>query len=156
MTFGKEGEDEDKLSSPVTGVETVMEENQARSPSPETGSDFPLVKKRKSGTFWRRKSSLSLASAVGGNSEVEAKQNGVTAGTMNGTHNTMNGGQNGTGGEQGGMNGSHKDPVVEKASSEKPLPPLTLSPIRSRSPPPQLPAFVGGGEGLGDLFKDIN
>ena len=68
-----------------------------------------------------------------------------------------------TSGAQHGMtNGKHEaeddvtmaDADTEKSTSEleEPLPP------RSFSPPPQLPAFIGGGEGLGaeDMFKDIH
>ena len=156
MTYGRDGDDDNMSSSPVTGVETVMEEAQVRSPTPGPGSDFPLVQKRKSGTFWRRKSSLSLASGFNGNTESEVRQNGGIVGTTNGIHNAINGGPNGTEREQHGMNGDHRDIIMEEADTDKPLPALNLSPIRSKSPPPQLPAFVGGGEGFGDLFKDIN
>ena len=131
-------------STPSATVDIVEED--ARSPTPGPGSDFPIVGKRKSGTFWRRRSSMGLATAFGANGSTGGGQNGATSGTMNGGHNEMNG---------------HKEDItVDGQENEKPLPLSPTSDLerqRSWSPPPQLPAFIGGGGSLGgeDLFKDI-
>ena len=107
---------------------------EARSPTPGPGSDSPTVRRRKSGTFWKRRSSMSLATAFAANGGTD---------TLHGT-----------------MNGHKEDVTVDGQENEQPL---AISPIsdlrlkRSWSPPPQIPAFIGGGGSLGgeDLFKDI-
>ena len=163
MTFGKEGEADDASSSPGFGVDTVVEEGQRRSPTPAPDSEIPTVRKRKSGTFWRRKSSLGMASALDTDGNTLSKQNVVTNGATNGA---VHGGLNGTNGSlagveelQNGMHGGHETGTINGGSgNEEPLPDLGMVPTRSWSPPPQLPAFIGGGGGLGgeDLFKDIH
>lgn len=159
MTFGKEGETGDKSGSPGLSGETVLEEgNPGRSPTPAPGSDFPTVRKRKSGTFWRRKSSLGMASAFGANGDPEIRENGTTNGVTSSGSNVINGKQNGVSGEQNGMNSDYDGRTsMAEQENEKPLPDIAIASTRSWSPPPQLPELIGGGGGLGgeDLFKDI-
>ena len=104
-----------------------------------------LPKTRKSGTFWRRKSSLSLATALDGEKtewgtgsrkpSVEVNGQG-TASDVNG-HGIIR-----TGSEEGESFGNTMEvPIVLR---------------KSPTPPPQLPPFIGGGGGFGDLFKNIN
>lgn len=146
MTFGKEGESGDGPTSPGLNNDTVLEEEgEGRSPTPGPGSDFPTMKKRKSGTFWRRKSSATLASTIDANGDTGVGQNSNAIGTTNG--------------EQNGINGRHaEDAVMRGQENETPLSEIKMVPTRSWSPPPQIPDFVGGGAGLGadDMFKDIN
>ena len=162
------------------------------SPAPE--EDMPRVQKRKSGTFWRRKSSLNLAGAFSGmNGKQNQPQNveNMNGGSTVATDANTNGGQNGM------TNGKHKAEEdvtmedvdrersqtersqteksqtersqtersqTERSQTERSQTERSLSefdeplPRRSWSPPPQLPAFVGGGGGIGgeDLFKDIH
>lgn len=142
-------------TSPVTKGESVADEDGPRSPAPvEEIQDLP---KRKSGTFWRRKSSLNLSSAFAatdgkGNQSPNAGSNGESTAT----------GGNTDGGQNSMTNGRHEgeeDATAEDLDTEKPLPEI-VEPLwpRSYSPPPQLPLFVGGGGGLGgeDIFKDIH
>lgn len=143
-------------SSNVTRGESVVEEERPMSPTPE--ENIQPTQKRKSGTFWKRKSSLNLNSAFAGmngkeNQPHNAGLNGETTAVRDGH---LNQGQNGM------TNGKHEaeeDAPMEDADTERSLlesdEPL---PRKSWSPPPQLPMFVGGGGGLGgaDLFKDIH
>ena len=168
MTFGKEGENEGSSANPVVGGETVKDEpSQLRSPTPGPGSEFPTIKKRKSGTFWRRRSSLGINAAMAGPEDTETEQSAYPNAASNGTPATsMNGGQNRVSSrDQGGLNNGQNamngkedlDYVLEEQDEQKPLPDIGMLPARSWSPPPQLPDFVGGGGGLGeDLFKDIH
>ena len=157
MTFGREGENEDGLSSPGISSEPVLEEESSViSPMPGPGSDFPTMKKRKSGTFWRRKSSLGMASAMGASGEPEGRPSESMNGVSNGRQSVTNGRHSNVSGQQNGVNGSHEESSMNgHPETEKPLP---VAPTRSWSPPPQLPAFIGGGGGFGgdDLFKDIH
>lgn len=148
MSFPAE---EDQGARPSTPNATGgLGEERAKTPTPGSGNGFPTVSKRKSGTFWRRSSSLGLATAFGANGVTGGGQNGATNGFMNGGHTEMNGHKE-----------EIKDIAVDEQENEKPLPlspTLDLEKQRSWSPPPQLPAFIGGGGSLGgeDLFKDIN
>ena len=144
MSFPAEDDTGARPSTP--SVTRDMGDEEAKSPTPRPGSAFPTVGKRKSGTFWRRSSSLGLAAAFGANGSTGGGQNGATNGTMNGGHH--------------GTNGHKEDITVDEQENEKPLPLSPTSDLekqRSWSPPPQLPAFVGGGGSLGgdELFKDI-
>ena len=156
MNFG-----EDTPASPTstgTREESVVEEKEQRPMSPAPEENIQGVQKRKSGTFWRRKSSLNLSSAFAAmNGKENQPQNvgmngGSTVATANNTHEGPNGLTNGK--HEGEEDVADEDEETEKSLSvmEEPLPP------RSYSPPPQLPMFVGGGGGLGgeDLFKDIH
>ena len=150
---------EDTTASPRNSVlrgDSVVEENRPQTAAPEDETlDVP---KRKSGTFWRRKSSLNMSGYSTVNGKEDQPQNADSDGTWTGAA---------VGGDTGGglttmTNGRHEgeeDATMEDLGTEKPLPEIVkpLSP-RSFSPPPQLPMFVGGGEGLGgeDLFKDIH
>ena len=149
MSFSAGDDTGKRPSTPSATLD--MGDEEAKSPTPRPESAYPTVEKRKSGTFWRRRSSMGLAAAFGANGA-----NGSTGGGQNGATNgngTMNGGYNAT-------NGHKEDITVDEQENEKPLP---LSPgsdlekQRSWSPPPQLPAFIGGGGSLGgeELFKDI-
>jgi hypothetical protein len=141
---------EDTGSRPSTprpsGQTTLDEGDSARSPTPGPGSDLPTISKRQSGTFWRRRSSMGLATAFGANGGTGVAQNG-----------SANGGSV----ARNGING-HSENVklngIGGQENEKPLPELNLVPSRTYSPPPQLPEFIGAGTGLGgeDLFKDIH
>lgn len=150
MTFGKEGEDDASLAgSPRTRIngDTVLEdEREKRLPTPAPDSDFPAVKKRKSGTFWRRKSSLGLGTSLGENGGTGMGQN--SSPNTNGEHSMMDRGR----GEDAVINGqgNGESPTSDEMSK--------IQSTRSASPPPQIPMFVGGGIGLGgeDLFKDIH
>ena len=151
MSFPTE---DDQGARPTTpSVDRELGEEEAKTPTPGSGNGFPTVSKRKSGTFWRRSSALGLATAFGANGVTGGGQNGAT----NGTNGSMNGGHT----ELNGHKEDIKEISVDEQENEKPLPlspTLDLEKQRSWSPPPQLPAFVGGGGSLGgeDLFKDIN
>lgn len=154
MAFG--GDTAASPPSPVTKGESVVEKERPLSPAPE--EEIRGVQKRKSGTFWRRKSSLNLnnAFAAMNGKEGQPQDVAVVGGSIGATDGDTDGGRKSM------PNGRHKveeDATVEDLDTEKPLPELEepLSP-RSYSPPPQLPAFVGGGGGLGaeDMFKDIH
>ena len=144
--------------SSATRGEGVVEERRPLTPAPEEAShDVP---RRKSGTFWRRKSNLNLSSAF---SAMNGKENqsknadlngGASGGHTNGAQNGLTNGKHGEEQEEDDDYATMEDLHTEKSLPEiqEPLPP------RSYSPPPQLPDFVGGGGGLGgeDLFKDIH
>ena len=154
MNFG-----EDTPASPTstaTRGESVVEEEKPMSPAPE--EDVQGAPKRKSGTFWRRKSSLNLSTAF---AETNGKENrpqstGANGGSTVATDGNTNGGPNGM------TNGKHEgeeDVPIEDADTEKSLSEIEEPlPRKSWSPPPQLPMFVGGGGGLGgeDMFKHIH
>lgn len=151
---------EDTTASPRSSVirgDSVVEEERPQTAAPE--DEIQDVPKRKSGTFWRRKSSLNMSGAFATiNGKENQPQNAGSNGTLTGA---AVGGDTG-GGLNGMTNGRHEgeeDATMEDLDTEKPLPEIVgpLSP-RSYSPPPQLPVFVGGGGGLGgeDLFKDIH
>lgn len=151
MSFPTEDDQGARPTTPSANREQGEEE--AKTPTPGSASDFPTVGKRKSGTFWKRSSSLGLATAFGANGVTGGGQNGATNGSMNGGHTEMNGHKEDI--------KDIKDFTVDEQENEKPLPLSPTSDLekqRSWSPPPQLPAFIGGGGSLGgeDLFKDIN
>lgn len=131
-------------------------------PAPEEAlQDVP---RRKSGTFWRRKSSLNLSgafSAMNGKETQPKNVVGLNGGSTGASGAHTNGAQNGlTNGKHGSEQDEDDDDVtMEDLHTEKSLPEIQEPlPPRSYSPPPQLPVFVGGGGGLGgeDLFKDIH
>ena len=131
----------------TSGNETLFDDGRSATPMPGEGGSVLGVKKRKSGTFWRRKSNLNLLDQYddtnGAGSNRTAKTNGHTNGQRNGDEDMIMGGTDDYAGYgNGGTNGV--------AAATNP---------RSVSPPPQLPAFIGGGGGLGleseNLFKDI-
>lgn len=151
MSFPSEDDQGARPTTPSANHE--LGEEEAKTPTPGSSNGFLTVSKRKSGTFWRRSSSLGLATAFGANGVTGGGQNGAT----NGTNGTMNGAHT----EMNGHKEDIKDISVDEQENEKPLPlspTLDLEKQRSWSPPPQLPAFIGGGGSLGaeDLFKDID
>ena len=134
--------------------ETLVDDQPMRSTTPMPGDEIQGVKKRKSGTFWKRKSNLSLFNAY-----HSAEQNGTT-GTTKGAN-----GSSGSTKVNGYTNGeTYQDTdVIMGGTDDHTEYTNSLSPSatkRSVSPPPQLPAFVGGGGGLGlgvdDMFKDFD
>ncbi len=154
MNFG-----EDTPASPtstVTHEDSVVQEQRPLTPAPE--EEIQGTQKRKSGTFWRRKSSLTLGAtfAAMNGKENQPQNGGMNGGSTDATGGNINAGQNGM------TNGKHKgekDTTMEDADTERSLSEIEEPlPPRSYSPPPQLPMFVGGGGGLGgeDLFKDIH
>ena len=148
MSFPTEDDQGARPSTPSANGE--LGEEEAKTPTPGSAHGFPTVGKRRSGTFWKRSSSLGLATAFGANGVTGGGQNGATNGSMNGGHTEMNGHKE-----------DIKDISVDEEENEKPLPLSPTSDLekqRSWSPPPQLPAFIGGGGSLGgeELFKDIN
>lgn len=154
MNFG-----EDTPASPTstaTREDSVGEEQRPLTPAPE--EELQGVQKRKSGTFWRRKSSLSLANAFAGTNgkENQPQNTGLNGGSAGATGGHTIEGRNSM------VNGKHageEDVTMEDSDTERPASELEEPlPPRSYSPPPQLPEFVGGGGGIGgaDLFKDIH
>ena len=172
--------------------DTIREDS--RPSSPILADNSPVAKKRKSGTFWRRTSSLTLTQTLntdrnnyrqvsagaqptnGTFSPSEIKSvlhNGNGNGKVNGQvtdevsaagaaplSNTgynldrkiSNGNRverqtSNTSGKLGRKPSIPSSLVGRRISGKKPQPMLT--PPRSASPPPQLPAFVGAGSGLG-------
>jgi len=159
MNFGSEGDKGNQTPSSGIKSDSMVEgEASIRSPTPASNDDFPTVKKRKSGTFWRRRSSMGLDTAFGPNG-------GSGVGTIDTTNGAMNGNRHG---DHNDLNRDHKEVAITEQENEKQLPQIPLSPVtnyeeemlpqRSYSPPPQLPDFIGAGGGLGgeDLFKDIH
>ncbi len=156
MAFGKEGEDNGSVAGRSTlNGETVLEdEGEAPSTTAAPGSEFPTAKKRKSGTFWRRKSSLGMDTALGKNGTTRAGQNqntiGATSSVINGGYSFMDRGP----GEDviTTSQENERSPTAHESELSQ------YESIRSISPPPQIPDFIGGGGGLGgeDLFKDIH
>lgn len=126
----------------VSGLNGHTEED--RSSTPITAADSSdLPKPRKSGTFWRRRSSLNLTDGekpgwTAGIRKASMDLNGATTGKEPTSHryNTPT-----TGFEEG--------PIAANSMEV----PIVLR--RSHSPPPQLPPLAGEGSGLGDLFKDF-
>ncbi|KAG8530160.1 uncharacterized protein KY384_005643 [Bacidia gigantensis] len=141
----------------------------SRPSTPVFAEDTLPIKKRKSGTFWRRTSSLTLSQTM------NAEKQGWGRRKSNDMNLNGNGNGNGTAAsmdpavitEQAekedqqeaspvrkiSTNGRKAIPT-RKPSEREPLP----APKRSYSPPPQIPAFVGGGSGLGmdeDFFKSF-
>jgi len=155
MTYGKEGEDNASMAgSPRTRLngDTVLEDEiEERSPTPTPGGDFPAMKKRKSGTFWRRKSSLGMDAALGEKGSPRTGQNQNTVGVLgsetNGGHSVMDRSR----GEDVAMNGQENGDSHTQHDMSK------IESTRSISPPPQIPLLIEGGGGFGgeDLFKDI-
>lgn len=152
---------EDNATSPASSVtrggDSVVEEKRPLTPALE--EEMQGVPKRKSGTFWRRRSSLNLSGAF---AAMNGKENQPQNAGLNGGSNGAAGGYT-NGGQNGLTNGRHEaeeeDVAMEDLDREKSLPEIEEPlPPRSYSPPPQLPVFVGGGGGLGgeDLFKDIH
>ncbi len=152
LHFG--GSDENAMTNEDDSVaastnETLVDDQPMRSTTPMPGDEIQGIKKRKSGTFWKRKSNLSLFNAYN-----SGEQNGA-AGTTNGTNGSAktNGYSNGHQDVDVAMGGT--DDHTEHANGTSPL-----AFKRSASPPPQLPAFVGGGGGLGlgmdDIFKGFD
>lgn len=153
MAFG--GNTPASPPSPATKGESVVEKERPLSPAPE--DEIRVVQKRKSGTFWRRKSSLNLNNAFTAmnGKEGQPQDTGLVGGSTGAADGDTDGGKNNM---ANGKYGVEENVTVEDLDTEKPLPELEESlPPRSYSPPPQLPAFVGGGGGLGgeDMFKDI-
>lgn len=155
MNFGKEGEDNISVAgkTAIHGEAVPEDVGEDRAPRPAPGSEFPTMRKRKSGTFWRRKSSLGMSTAQGENGIPGGSQDqnivGATSPNTNVGHSVMDRGR----GEDVIMNGQENDRLTSDADNELPR----IEAIRSISPPPQIPDFIGGGGGLGgeDLFKDI-
>ena len=154
MNFG-----EDTPSSPTSTVprdESVAEEQRPMTSAPE--EDNPRAQRRKSGTFWRRKSSLNLNTAF---AAMNGKENQPQNGGLNGGTTAINS-DHANEGQNGMLNGNHEkeeETTMEDAETENSLPEIDEPlPPRTYSPPPQLPEFVGGGGGLGgeDMFKDIH
>ena len=150
---------EDAPASPAstaTKSESVAEEQRPQTPAPEEGIE--RTQRRKSGTFWRRKSSLNLNNAF---ANMNGKENQSPNGGLNGSTTTTTGGDihEGRNGLTNGKHSGEEDVTMEDADTEKSLPEIEepMSP-RTWSPPPQLPEFIGGGGGLGgaDMFKDIH
>ncbi|KAL9639073.1 MAG: hypothetical protein Q9164_001170 [Protoblastenia rupestris] len=139
FSAGEEERTNGHASSPTTngqGHDTVVEN--PRPITPVMGDEMLPIKKRKSGTFWRRKSSLTLTETVNAEKQGWANKPPEIAVDED-------------------WNGQDKgEPVeIEGRLSEEQSPPL----FRSYSPPPQLPELVSGGGGLElgeDLFKDIH
>ena len=148
--------------SPANGTNGVLHEEveDSRSATPVPGDEIQGVKKRKSGTFWRRKSSsnllgennagLSSAPTTNGNGNAhhDANQYGNSSGNGNGNGDVVMGGtQDYTGYNDDWKHGENGVAHMRTRT-------------RSISPPPQIPAFIGGGGGLGleaeDMFKDIH
>lgn len=154
MNFGE--------GSPASPIHPVTrgdsEVGQERPLTPAAEDEIQGMPKRKSGTFWRRKSSLNLNNAFAAMNEKENQQRntGFNGGSIGATGDNMDRGQKSV------TNGRHEgeeDVRSEDLDMEKSLPEIVEPlPSRSYSPPPQLPLFVGGGGGLGgeDLFKDIH
>lgn len=154
MNFG-----EDTPASPTSATmrdESGEEGERSATPGPEEAMQG--TQRRKSGTFWRRKSNMTMGGAVVGmngkeNQPLNVGVNGGSTGPMGGHANDQ---------QRGMTNGRHEgeeDATMEDADRDKSLPELEEPlPPRSYSPPPQLPVFVGGGGGLGgeELFKDIH
>ena len=126
--------------------DTIMEDSRPATPALEDTP--PPLKKRKSSTFWRRKSSLTLADTL--NAEKQGWGSKPSESAVNG-----NGNGHGYGGTSQ-MERKVSDRLGRKSS--EPQSPHSPPPPRSYSPPPQLPEFVGGGEGLGlgeDFFREV-
>lgn len=122
-------------------IDTIMrggEEGGARSSTPMPDEDAPRIGKRKSGTFWRR-SSGTLAGVLENEKHGWSKKPSEAEAEVE-TDSWRDEDTN-----RGGVN------------FDKPLPDF-VEPKKTASPPPQIPEFIGGGEGLGgeDLFKDIH
>ena len=160
MTFGREGED--GVNSPnlgISGEAVIEEESQGRSPTPAPGNDFPTITKRKSGTFWRRKSSLGFGSNIGVSPQTGVNGHEITNGATSGGDSINNARYNGLNGGESGTNGIYDGAARTIGQRNGNISPdAEKAPFRSWSPPPQLPDFIGGGDGLGgeDLFKDIH
>lgn len=129
------------LNGNGNGNGTVLQvEPEGRSSTPALPGEEPLTpNKRKSATFWRRKSTQSLADAL--ENQIPGRGKRPSAGDD--------------------VSRAHRDHDVAMGDmdTEKMLPQAHEAPItRSDSPPPQLPEFVGAGGGLGgeDLFRDIH
>lgn len=160
----------------TNGVEddTILEDS--RPTTPALIEESP-PRSRKSGTFWRRKSSLTLgqtmeAAKQGWGGENKNTAEGVRPGTraVSGPAafgSTVNGNGNGSGTANrltGMQRINTKQSEQQRAEDLSPVdtetmtPTTTISPVRTYSPPPQLPEFVGGGGGLGlddDFFAKI-
>ena len=104
------------------------------------------LNKRKASGFWRRASSLTLTTAL--ESERPGWGGGARKQSMDIRGSSTSPISNGGGPDVG--SGDEMDNVQSGSTMEVPI---VLR--RSHSPPPQLPVFVGGGEGLGDLFKNF-
>lgn len=153
MSFMTEGDTANLNDGGSNRPSTTMDDAPSRSDTPMPGEQFPTRSKRKSGTFWQRKSSLNLMNAMdvdGGDASMQ-KENVNGRGRGNDGGNGLNNGH---------RDGGNENALVTLADRQKSLPDTPpMSPVepRSNSPPPQLPEFVGAGMGLGgeDLFKDI-
>ena len=172
MQFGRDSEDMGSTAASPGGLngDTVMEEEgDNRSTTPAPGSDMPTISKRKSGTFWKRRSSLSLATAFRAASGTGAgdQNENKRMSALNGLNSEQTGSPsnvprtNGVNGINGHDAVRDEEPTTNghrSSENDRRLPSLNLTSTRSYSPPPQLPAFVGGGGGLGgeDIFKDIH
>ena len=147
---GQEGEGNGHAEKGTAQEDTIMEDSRPATPALED-TPSPLTK-RKSSTFWRRKSSLTLADTF--NAEKQGWGSKLSEGAVNGNG---NGNGNGHGyGQPAQVERKVSDRLGRKVS--EPQSPQSPPPRRSYSPPPQLPEFVGGGEGLGlgeDMFRDV-
>ena len=129
--------------------DTIMEDS--RPTTPVLAEDSPLpIKKRKSGTFWGRKSSLTLADAMNAEKQDWGRKSSTEVRDVVNGNGTMRG-------EPTRIDRKLSDRLGRKTSeSDSPQSP---PPRRSYSPPPQLPEFIGAGGGLGlgeDFFKDFS
>ncbi|KAL9130706.1 MAG: hypothetical protein Q9217_001185 [Psora testacea] len=141
MSFvaGEEEQTNGHTSRPTTNgrePDPIMEDS--RPTTPIVADELSPTNKRKSGTFWRRKSSLTFAETMNAEKQGSGRKQSESAANDKDT-------------------GDDKDePVqIEKILSETQPPP---PPPKSYSPPPQLPEFIGSGGGLGlgeDLFKNL-
>lgn len=113
-------------------------------PMPEDEDSIVPTKRRKSGTFWRRKSSLSLANALDGDA---TRRTGAQESVDPDQRQAIN---------MGGSGKENKSPYATNGDVAGEEVPIMM--VRTPSPPPQLPEFIGAGSGLGveDLLKQIH
>lgn len=142
----------------TSGNETLVGDG-GRSATPVPGEDEAggvlKVTKRKSGTFWRRRSSADLLDQYSGTNGAghdvpAAKTNGYSDGQTNG---------HGIGDEDVVMGGTDEHMGYENGDANGVTSANVLTRPRSISPPPQLPEIIGSGGGLGlepeNMFQDI-
>lgn len=162
----------------TNGVEDDTIHEESRPTTPALVEDSP-PRSRKSGTFWRRKSSLTLgqtmeAAKQGWGVENKNGVEGAPPGTRavsgpaafgSSANGNGNGNGSGTANRLAGMqrintkhSGQQRAEPLSPVETETMSPTTTISPVRTYSPPPQLPEFVGGGGGLGlddDFFAKM-
>ena len=139
FTPGQEGS-EGSGHATRNGVDddTIMEDSRPATPVLVEDTPTPL-KKRQSSSHWRRKSSFTSADSVNGEKHGWGGQSS-TEGRV-----AVNG--NGTARKEPMQMERKLSDQVEKMS--EPESPQSPPPMRSRSPPPQIPEFIGAGGGLG-------